>query len=71
MIIQSLELTQTDFPYEIYLDWTRLYVVIVVHSLIISQNYTQLDADMANAEHELDGEEAAADPAKRVVLNSF
>ena len=31
----------------------------------------QLDADMANAEHELDREEAAADPAKRVVLNSF
>ena len=32
--------SKTDFLYEIYLDWTRLYVVIVVHSLIISQNYT-------------------------------
>jgi len=37
---QSLELTPTDSPYAIYLDWTRLYVVIVVHSLIISRNYT-------------------------------
>jgi len=37
---QSLELTPTDSPYEIYLDWTRLYIVIVVHSLIISRNYT-------------------------------
>jgi len=31
----------------------------------------QLDTDIANAEHELDGAEAAADPAKRVVLNNF
>jgi len=31
----------------------------------------QLDTDIVNAEHELDGEEAAADPAKRIVLNSF
>ena len=31
----------------------------------------QLDTDIANAEHELDGEEVAANPAKRVVLNSF
>ena len=31
----------------------------------------ELDADIANAEHELDGEEAATDPAKKVVLNSF
>ena len=31
----------------------------------------QLDTDIANAERELDCEEAAADPAKRVVWNKF
>jgi len=31
----------------------------------------QLDTDIANAEHELDSAEVAADPAKRVVLNNF
>ena len=35
---QSLVLTPTDSPYEIYLHWMRLYVVIVVHLLIISRN---------------------------------
>jgi len=37
---QSLELSPTDSPHEIYLHRMMLYVVIVVHLLIISRNYT-------------------------------